>query len=173
MTTEPEITRLHQLIGEAVYASQVFEVAFVIAGKLAFQQADARLLEDVEPISQSRSFKQASKALLNELNNAQSIDPGFAGRIERLVDDRHRVVHRAFLEFGLPGPLKTEQLAELCRQVTAESQLLVIDLIELVFTWMKRFLALSDTASAEQQLKALAATVRQASVTPPGLQGLA
>jgi hypothetical protein len=80
---------------------------------------------------------------------------------------------RAFLEFGLPGPLKTEQLAELCRQVTAESQLLVIDLIELVFTWMKRFPALSDTASAEQQFKALAATVRQASVAPPGLQGLA
>jgi hypothetical protein len=173
MTTEPEITLLYHLIGEAVYASQVFEVAFVIAGKLALQQADARLLEDVEPISQSRSFKQASKALLNELNSAQSIDSNLAGRIERLIDDRHRVVHRAFLEFGVPGPLKTEQYAELCRQVTAESQLLLIDLIELVFAWMKRFPTRPEAASAEQQFKLLAATVRQASVAPPGLQGLA
>src|SRR6266404_2579568 len=162
MTTEPEITRLYQLIGEAVFASQLFEVAFVIAGKLALKQADTHLLDDVEPISQSRSFKQASKVLLNELNSAQSIDPNLAKRIERLIDDRHRVVHRSFLEFGLPGPLNTEQYAELCRRVTAESQLLLIELIELVFAWMKRFPVRPDAASAEKKFKALAATVRRA-----------
>jgi hypothetical protein len=161
MTTELEITRLYQLIGEAVYASQLFEVAFVIAAKLPLKQADARLLEDVEPISQSTSFKQASKALLKELNGAQSIDRNLAGRIERLVDDRHRVVHRSFLEFGFPGPLKTEQFAVLCRRVTAESQLLLFDLIELVFAWMKRFPAHPDSASVEEKFKLLAGTVRR------------
>jgi hypothetical protein len=141
---------LFHLVGVAVASSQLFEVVFVIAGKLALKQADIAELERIEPLSESRSFKQPIKALLNELAKAGSIAPGLEDEISCLLEDRHKVVHRAFLESGWPGSMTAEKEAEfvsLCARVTNESQRLAHVFVELVFAWMAKFPGLSPTAA--------------------------
>ena len=153
---EPEILRVYQLVGQVVAASQLFEVIFVIGAKLALKQADVRALEDVMQVSESKSFKQATKALLNELKMAKLIEPGLESRVARVAEDRHRVIHRSFFEFGWPNPpdqLKTKEFVRLCKRVIADSQALIVEFVELVLAWMMRFPVSSETALSFDQLK--------------------
>jgi hypothetical protein len=164
-TATPDLFRA---VGVAVASAQLFEVVFVIAGKLALKQADIAELERVEPLSASRSFKQPVKALLNELAQAGSVDPKLGEEISRVLEDRHRIIHRAFLECGWPSQMtseKTAEFVELCAHVNAESQRLAHVFIPLVFAWMSRFTELSPTAKEyEAKFKELAMRV----MTGPG-----
>src|SRR5438105_12979346 len=124
MSTVHESQTLFHLVGLTVAASQIFEVIFVLGARLALKQADVEVLEDVKPVSEEKSFKQPLKGLLNELSAAQSIDPGLETRISRLIEDRHRVIHRSFREFGWPGPMSPEKegdFRQLCARVASES----------------------------------------------------
>lgn len=145
-------------------ASQIFEVIFVLGARLALKQADVEVFEDIEPLSRAKSFKQPVKGLLKELSQAQSIDPGLETRISTLIENRHRVIHRSFLEFGWPGPMETNREADfrqLCAGVVSESNAMSIVFVDLVLTWMKRFPATSPTAIAhEGRFKELAARIR-------------
>ena len=94
--------QLYTLIGTAVIASQQFEVIFVLAAKLALKQDNVAVIEDVVPVSQTKSFRQPIAALLKEIRKVRELDPGISARIAALTNDRHRVVHRLALEFGWP-----------------------------------------------------------------------
>jgi len=161
---QEESKSLFHIVGVTVAASQIFETVFVLGARLALKQADIQVLEDIEPISESRSFKQPAKALLNELSQAQSIEPGLESRITKLIDERHRVIHRLFREFGWPAampPKKEAEFRRLCAWVTSESDAMSIVFTELVLTWMKRFPATSPTAiKYEGNFKELAAHIR-------------
>jgi hypothetical protein len=164
MSTVPESTDLFHLVGVGVAASQVFEVIFVIAAKLVLKQPDVQVLEDIEPISQSKSFKQPVTALLRELSKAQAIEPELEGRVTRLIENRHRMIHRLFLEFGWPAAIPREKegdFVQLCARVASESQAISIVFVDLVLNWMKRFPAMSETALAhEHKFAELAARIR-------------
>jgi hypothetical protein len=154
---------LFHAVGVAVASSQIFEVVFVIAGRLALKQADIAELEKIEPLSSSKSFKQPVKALLKELSQVGSVDPKLEDEISGLLEDRHRIIHRAFLESGWPGQMteqKTAEFVELCARVSSESQRLAHVFIPLIFAWMARFTELSPTAKEyEGKFEELAARI--------------
>lgn len=155
---------LFRLVGTTVAASQIFEVTFVLAARLVLKQPDVLQLEDIEPISQSKSFKQPVKGLLRELSQAQSIPGDLEVRVTSLVEKRNRVIHRSFLEFGWPAAMpseKKEQFVRLCVNVSAESQALSIVFVDMVLSWMKKFPAMSETTLKHEHLfRELAVTIR-------------
>jgi len=108
-----EPSDLFRLVGTTVAASQIFEVTFVLAARLVLKQPDVLQLEDIEPISQSKSFKQPVKGLLRELSQAQSIPSDLEVRVTSLVENRNRIIHRSFLEFGRP-PCQVKRRSSSC-----------------------------------------------------------
>jgi hypothetical protein len=167
MADSKETVDLFHLVGTVVAASQIFEIVFVLAARLALKQANIQSLEELEPLTKSKSFKRPVKALLKKLSKAQSIDAGLDVRVSKLVEKRHRVLHRSFLEFGWPIAMAPEKDAEfrmLCVQVGVESQAMSVVFIDLLLTWMKRFPATSATAIAhEAEFKDLAVRIRSQS----------
>jgi len=167
MSAAPEPSSLFHVVGVTVAASQIFEVIFILVARLALKQADVDVLEDIEPLSQDKSFKQPVKGLLKELGQAQSIDPALEARISTLIENRHRVIHRSFFQFGWPGPMdspKEADFRQLCALVVSESNAMSIVFVDLVLTWMKRFPATSPTALAhEGKFNELAARIRSQS----------
>ena len=155
---------LFHIVGVAVAASQTFETVFVMTARLALKQADAEVFEDIVPVSASKALKQPIKALLNELGEAQLVEPDLEERLSRLIEDRHRMIHRAFQEFGWPSAMSPEKEAafrQLAIKVAAESQAMSIVFAHLLLTWMKRFPATSPTATKhEAQFKELAERIR-------------
>ena len=144
----------YQLAGFALAASQVFEVAFVVAAKLALKQDDANTLDEVVPLSASRSFKQPIAAILKELTAVEKVPAEVEQRMAVLIDKRHTLVHRAFAEFGWPA-IETDEAAlrfkELCLTIHAESTSLGHQLHLLILAWMKRFPETSTTVRKHQE----------------------
>lgn len=169
MSALHEPKSLFHVVGVAVAASQIFETVFVLGARLALKQADVQVLEDIEPLSQAKAFKQPVKALLNELSQAQSIEVGLEARISKLMVDRHRVIHHLFLEFGWPAAMpvdKETEIRQLCARVVSESNAMSAVFADLLLAWMKRFPATSPTAIAyEGDFKKLAARIRIESET--------
>lgn len=167
MNAVHEPKSLFHLVGVTVAASQIFETVFVLGARLALKQANVEVLEDIEPISEAKSFKQPVKALLNELSRAQSLDAGLEARISRLLEDRHRVIHRLFREFGWPAAMslcKETEFRQLCARVASESNAMSIIFTDLMLSWMKRFPATSPTGMAyESHFNQLAARIRSQS----------
>lgn len=157
-------------VGVAVAISQVFEVIFVIASKLALKQADVAALEDVEALSKSKAFKQASKALLNELAQAGLVDSSLEASISSLIEDRHKIVHRSFLECGWPGPMSAEvegQFVALCARVSTQSMALCNEFVDLTLNWMKKYPATSPTALMhEEKFRELATRMQELDNAP-------
>lgn len=166
MTSVPELNLFH-VVGVAVAASQIFETVFVMSARLALKQSDAEVFEDIVPVSASKALKQPIKALLKELGEAQLLEPDLERRVSRLIEDRHRVIHRALHEFGWPTAMPPEKEAafrQLATKVAAESQAMSIVFVDLLLTWMKRFPATSPTATKhEAQFRELAVLIRSQS----------
>jgi hypothetical protein len=151
-------------LGSAVIASQVFEAAFVTAAKLALQQPDAQTIEDIVPLSISKSFKQPITAILRELNGSGVVDATLESRVTRLVEQRHRIIHRQFLQGTWPGrPDSDDRLVfyNTCIAVTKESTALAVEFADLLLGWMDRIAALESTAEKHRPgLMKLAESVR-------------
>ena len=151
-----ELTReqLYQAVGEVVGASQIFEVAFLLFAKLALKNRFVGSLEEVQPVSKS-SFKQPSKSVLKELAEIVQLDPVFLNRVEKLIENRHEIVHRQFLTDGWPRPLspeRSERFYQLCRDTVLESKTLTIELLALLVEWLDRFPKSKDFAAKHKEM---------------------
>jgi hypothetical protein len=157
MNTQPASDELFRLVGKGVAESQYFELAFVMAARLALGQSHASRLEDVVPVRESTVMKQPIKALLKELD---SMDDSLADRISKFIDDRNRMIHRSFRESGWPAELSTEGRLEfegLCVRVAQEGRALTMLFSGTLLAWMKRFPEMSASALAlERKLMPLA-----------------
>jgi hypothetical protein len=132
----------YRLAGLALAASQMFERIFVITAKLAIQQGDAGTLDEIVPLSASRSFKQPLKAIVQELNKVQAISPELEDRFAELIESRHKLVHRAFAEYGWPLFENDEAAAkfrDLCKLIISESIELAQLLEKVSLAWMLKF----------------------------------
>jgi hypothetical protein len=150
----PEDESYYRLAGCALAASQVFERIFVIAAKLAIQQGDADTLEEIVPLSASRSFKQPIKAIVQELSKVQAISPELENRFAELIESRHKLVHRAFAEYGWPLLENDEAAAkfrDLCKLIISESTELTQLLHKVVLAWMLRFPETAVTVKKHQE----------------------
>lgn len=127
---------VYQLIGEATVVSQLFEKAFVMCAKLALQQSDAETLEEVAPISLSKSLKQPVSALLKELKSSRDVP--FESRVLALIDSRHRIIHRLTSEHEWPQKSDENTKSEiksLCNFVIEESKSLTLEFTDLLRDW--------------------------------------
>ena len=160
MSADPVPRTIFHLVGLGVAASQIFETIFVVAARLVLKPAANGISADVDPILNPKWFKQPAQALLKELGNAQLAEPGLEARMFCLIDDRHRMIHRLFYEFGWPAPMtkqKEEELTQLCLRVVSESLAVSQVFIDVVLNWMRLFPATSQTAiEHEEKFKELA-----------------
>ena len=163
MSADPVPRTLFHFVGLGVAASQIFETIFVVAARLVLKSAANGISADVDPILDPKWFKQPAKALLKELGEAQVVEPGLEARMSRLIDDRHRMIHRLFYEFGWPAPMtrqKEEEFTQLCLRVVGESQAVSQIFVDAVLNWMRLFPATSQTAiEYEERFKELAARI--------------
>ena len=142
---------LYQKVGSAVVSAQMFERSFIIAARFAVKQHDAKTIEDIVPVNESKALKQAVTALLKEIAGGESISE-LEVRIATLVEDRHRIVHRLGMETGWPGTINTEQremISLLCDRVCAESNAVTAILLELMYKWVDKFPKLREGLTKE------------------------
>jgi hypothetical protein len=132
---------IFQAIGVAVVASQVFEKMFVITVRFAVKQSDIHAFKEIKSIETAAAFKQATKSLLNEVSGNVHIE-SLEDRIDQLIEDRNRIVHRLVEESPWPGPITDDQRREilaLCQKVRSESVAIANALTPLITAWVKRF----------------------------------
>lgn len=143
----------YRIAGQALASAQMFETIFVIAAKLAIQQQNATTLEDIVPLSTEKSFKQPIKAVLQELGKAQSIVATIEDRIAKLIEERHRLVHRAHMEFGWPTFSSVEAqttFSGLCDFVTSESIELAVQFHTFILEWLRKFPEMADAVRRQE-----------------------
>jgi len=141
MSTDSE-SAVYRAVGEAVLVSQLFELSFVLAAKLALKQAEATTIEDVVPISQGRDFKNPAKNLLKELSVAGKVDADLEERVTAWLEKRHRVIHREYIESGgwhFDNTEWTQSFMDLCVEVASEGKALVGILMPLLLQWLEKF----------------------------------
>lgn len=143
MDTPVDRKEIYNLVGIAIASAQIFENVFVLTAKYVLKNKYADPAEAFD----YKIFKQATSSILKELGNTQSIDTELSGRISLLLEGRHKIVHRAFLEIGWPHEIPECKLIEfrsLCLHVASESQQLAVILLELLGQWIKRFPELTE-----------------------------
>ena len=156
-------------VGNVVVSSQLFEVAFVLAANLALKQADAATLEDVVPVSKARTFKQPVKALLKELSETGRVDAGLETRVVELLEKRHRIIHREYLESRWPTETDLawrSTFCKLCIEVSAECRDLTVVFTSLLAKWLERFPEVA--VESRKRLETLDGLVRNFRYTPSG-----
>lgn len=103
------LEEMHEAVGRAVLAAQMFEVVFVVCNDLVGM---LRRKSGSSLINPNR-YKVPTRNLLKELAAANTIASEFADQIDDLVEKRHLLVHRWFQENGLPGETDVNQIAKL------------------------------------------------------------
>ncbi|MFV3337872.1 hypothetical protein ACNFB1_11890 [Pseudomonas sp. NY15349] len=137
---------IYQAIGSAVVGSQMFERMFVIAARFAIKQSDIYSFEDIVPLKGGGAFKQPVKAILNEISEDLA-NPELAKRIESLVEDRHKVVHRLAGEYVWPAETTKEEkreIMDLCLRVSSESAALNKIVFDMMIDWICRFPSMGE-----------------------------
>lgn len=99
-TQDYNLAEVSKAIGDCVIGCQLFETLFVMLCKRVLPPEHQH--GPIEPLSPG-DWKQASKALFNELKTKIDIDPDYEARFERFVKDRHTVIHRGVIQLGFSG----------------------------------------------------------------------
>jgi hypothetical protein len=136
----PNTLRMHATIGRAVLMAQVFEAVFVVCIELVLSMREFDIGKSSEPINPNR-FKvpTATKALLKELAARNDIDSEFESQIKNLVVNRHTLIHRWYLENGLPGDDDEEDISKLTNlaiEVESECKRIIALLSKYVLKWL-------------------------------------
>ncbi|MCM2308537.1 MAG: hypothetical protein NDI91_13855 [Sulfuritalea sp.] len=106
------IEKMHQAVGRAVLWAQTFETVFVICIELVRILRSTRNGERISAMNPNR-FKVATRSLIKELAVANQLAPELEDQINDLVAKRHLLVHRWFVENGLPGDSDIEHIAKI------------------------------------------------------------
>jgi hypothetical protein len=134
--------RYYEAIGQAVYASQIFEFIFVMTVRLALKQEDVTTLEDLVPLSFKKSFKTPVTSLLRDVGTATHLSDDLVARIEDWVQRRHKIIHRKLLEDGWPENHEAAKLAFAiaeCKQVSKDGAILAAELCDVLLPWYEKF----------------------------------
>ncbi|MBI2748641.1 MAG: hypothetical protein HYX43_04675 [Burkholderiales bacterium] len=126
---------MHEAVGRAVLSAQIFESFFVICVKLHGMVASG-----VSSLIEPEHFKVATRTLVKNLSSANEIAPEFEERINELIEKRHLLIHRWFIEHGLPGDQDTAylaQLTQLARDVEQGSNGITTLLVGYLLRWGK------------------------------------
>ena len=132
---------LYQAVGLATVGSQIFERVFVVAVRFAVKQDNVHSFDEIKTVEAAAAFKQPTRALLKEISGHAQIEH-LEDRISRLIEDRHRVIHRLTEKGGWPGPstdAQRREILELCTRVRFESVSLNEALAPLMASWISRF----------------------------------
>lgn len=162
MPSSDPVILVYISVGLVVESCQLFEATFVLAAKLALKQSDVETIEDVIDVSMRTSCKQPTMSILKELSVSGRIDGHLERRMSKLIENRHRVIHREYLESRWPShdPAWCVAFCKLCQEICSESLDLMDELLTLLAQWFQRFPSTQDIAAkhldAIQQLKARA-----------------
>lgn len=122
MTIAPD--NVNASVGKAVLAAQYFEQWLVCAYyHMRIVTEDEFSLTDAQ-LSDYRLFKNPTKNLVKALAQRSQIDPRLESRINKLLEQRHIVVHRWFLVNGTPtahAPERWNTLSEMADSVASEA----------------------------------------------------
>ena len=129
---------MYEAIGRAVWAAQVFETIIVVCVELVrlTKEFEAGALTD--GLINPKRFKDATMNLLKKLSASNDIDPTFEAKIAALVDKRHTLIHRWFIEKGWPEDEDVNEIAQVisfAREVEEESQAITRLLLQYVLHW--------------------------------------
>ena len=138
MTTEELEVRMFAQIGRAVIACQFYEFLFLQVVNQVFRQPMPSSIADVDPLDHT-SFRVATTALLNELKKRVSVDSSFEDRLRSLVDSRHVLIHRWFIQHGAPTtPEEIERLTILANTVVRDATEMAAVLSRYTIEWGKK-----------------------------------
>jgi len=88
-------------IGKAVYAAQLFETALVPIFEFFRMQTESGYLDRTGGLVSEGKFKQATINVVKMLSERGEIAPGLEERLKQWIEDRHTLVHRLVLNFGV------------------------------------------------------------------------
>lgn len=90
-------------IGRAVIAMQMFETTFVIIHEGVKMTTDPEYLRATGGLISETKYKTATKNVVTTLAQRGQIAPDLETRLNTLIDRRHELIHRWFLQNGWPG----------------------------------------------------------------------
>lgn len=88
-------------IGKALYAAQLFETALVPIFEFFRMQTESGYFDKTGGFISEGKFKQATTNVVKLLAEREQIAPDLEDRLSRWIDDRHTLVHRLVLNFGV------------------------------------------------------------------------
>lgn len=125
----PSLSSMYEAIGRAVGAAQIFEAVIVVCSEFVRISKDSLAGNESDGLVNPKRFKVATKLLLKQLAQTNDIAPEFETRVAALVDKRHTLIHRWYVENGWPGEHDAEEIVKLttlaqeveseCLQITA------------------------------------------------------
>ena len=119
---------MHEAIGRAVGAAQILETVIVVCAEFLRFSKESLAGKETSAFVNTKRLKTATKALVKELSQSNDIAPEFEERVVRLVDKRHILIHRWYVENGWPDeddPDDIDRLAGLATEVESESREIV------------------------------------------------
>lgn len=150
MTAKDIEERMFSQIGRALIACQFYEFLFTHVVKQVFQQPMPSTVTDVDPLDHT-SFRVPTTALINELKKHVSVNPSFEARLRSLVDSRHTLVHRWFLEHGAPTTtVEMESLTTFANTVLENATEISAVLLKYSIEWVSK---IPDTPAKLDELK--------------------
>ena len=130
----PSLSQVHEAVGRAVLRAQVFETVFAVCFQFV-----GMLESGVSALIDEKRFKTPTRNLIKELSSANNIATEFEAQInELIIEKRHLLVHRWFLENGLPGEEDEANIAsliKLAREVEQDSKRLSSLLAGYIVRW--------------------------------------
>ena len=121
----PSLNRMYEAIGRAVCAIQIFETLIVVCAEIVRMSTQSLAGEETDWLVNPSRFKVATKLVLKQVANSASVAPDFEARVVALIDKRHRLIHRWFVENGWPGEADTAEIVRLiafAHEVETESR---------------------------------------------------
>lgn len=128
MLVRSSLSLMHEAIGRAVGAAQMFETVIVVCAEFLRFSKESLAGKETSAFVNTKRLKTATKALLKELSQSNDIAPDFEERVVRLVDKRHILIHRWYAENGWPDEDDVDdinRLAALAKEVEGESREIV------------------------------------------------
>lgn len=135
------LSKAHEAIGRAVWMCQTFETVVVVCIELVRRYKQIVAGEKVDGLIDRKRFKVATTNLMKELLSSNDIDPVFKSRIDSLLDRRHTLVHRWFLENGWPGDddtVELERIFSFAVEIETEAREITQALLSSVVRWASR-----------------------------------
>lgn len=129
------VAKMYEAVGRAVGQAQIFEAVVVICAEMVRICKDSLAGNGTDGLVNPNRFKAATRLLLKQLAQSNDIAPDFEARVAALVEKRHILIHRWFVENGWPGEGDSAEIMKLtafAQEVESESRLITLMLVEYI-----------------------------------------